>query len=147
MRYPVGVLSLVLMLLPVVGSADEKPSSLPAPECRGPDGQILPEARDPFPITGSTVRPVAVSTPMPRPPNRVKGCPDPPRIWVQAVVTTQGKVCAASLLLPVPEACSAYAERAVAAVRKWQFKPFVQDKVPVAFLYYVGIGFNGQPPP
>jgi hypothetical protein len=149
MRYPLGVLVLGLMLLPAVGSADETSSSLPPPECRGRDGQIPPEAKDPVPIAGSNERPIAISTPMPRPPNRPKDCPDPPRIWVQAVVTTQGKVCASRLLLLVPEACSAYAERAVDAVRKWTFKPLVRDGAPVAFLYYVGIGFQSgrQAPP
>lgn len=149
MRHPAGALCLALMLVSSAGSAEEpSPTAFPPPECRGRDGQILPEAKDPVPTTGSTNRPVAVSSPLPRPPSRSKGCEVPPRIWVQAVVTTKGEVCATGLLLPVPKDCSAYAELAVKAVRKWKFRPLVRDGKPVAFLYYIGVGFQqGGPAP
>ena len=149
MRHPAGALGLALMLLSSAGSAEEpSPTAFPPPECRGRDGQILPEARDPVPTTGPTDRPVVLSSPVPRPPRPPRGCEVPPRIWVQAVVTTKGEVCATAPLLPVPEECSAYGELAVKAVRKWKFKPLVRDGKQVAFLYYVGVGFQqGRPAP
>jgi hypothetical protein len=85
MRHPAGALWLALMLVSSAGSAEEPSSSaLPPPECRGRDGQILPEAKDPAPATDLN-RPVVISSPVSRQPRRPKGCSNPPRIWVQAV--------------------------------------------------------------
>jgi TonB family protein len=143
MHLSANVVCLIFFLMADPGSADET-AILPAPVCLGRDGQPLPVAKDPVSIVSEVDRPVLVSNPMPRWPRRVRGCDRPPRIWVQAIVTTNGEICAANLLKPLPQACSTLGERAVEAVRKWKFRPYLRDGVPVAFHYAVGIGFKRE---
>lgn len=145
MRHAAPTVCLVLLLMPGSAPADET-EVLPAPVCLGRDGQPLPEAKDPVPVTGEVERPVLVSNPIPGWPARVKGCEAPPRVWVQAVVTTRGEVCAAGLLKPLPRECGKFGEIAVEAVRKWKFRPYLKEGAPVSFLYYVGIGFTRDAP-
>lgn len=144
MRHVARLAALALLLMPSVGSAADENAVLPAPQCLTRDGQPLPEGKDPIPVTASLERPVKVSGAGPGWPRRTEGCPAPPRVWVQAVISTTGEVCAASLLKPLPEACEPFGESAVKAVRKWRFRPFLKDGAPVAILYYLGVGFSRE---
>jgi len=143
MHHSAHVVCLIIFLMTNPGSADET-EILPPPVCLGRDGQPLPEAKNPVHVGREVDRPVLVSNPMPRWPRRVKGCDTPPRIWVQALVTTKGEICAANLLKPLPQACNPLGERAVEAVQKWKFRPYLKDGVPVAFHYAVGIGLTRE---
>jgi hypothetical protein len=146
MRHVVPAVCLVLLLMPgpVLPAEAE---TLPAPVCLGRDGQPLPGAKDPVRITvGMEERPVVVSNPMPPWPGRVKGCELPPRVWVQAVVTLEGEVCAAGLLKPLPPECAKFSKLAVKGVRKWKFQPLLREGAPVAFLYYVALDFTPDAP-
>ena len=142
MHHSAHVACLIFFLMANPGSAAET-EALPAPVCLGRDGQPLPEAKDPVYIVSLVDRPVLVSNPMPKWPRRVKGCDRLP-IWVQAIVTTNGEICAANLHKPLPQACSTLGERAVETVLKWKFRPYLRDGVPVAFHYTLGIDFNRE---
>lgn len=148
MRRSATIAGLALLLIAGAGSAAEENTVLPAPQCLTRDGQPLPAGKDPFPGTAlvGAERPVKISGPEPRWPRRAKGCSGPPRVWVQAVISTTGEVCAASLLKPLPASCEPFGESAVAAVRKWKFRPVLREGAPVAILYYVGIGFGSDVP-
>lgn len=141
-----SIAGLVLILLPGLGLAGDEDAALPAPKCLTRDGQPLPEAKDPITISSDLERPVKISGRGPHWPTGTKGCPEPPRVWVQAVISTTGEVCAAGLLKPLPEPCEPFGKSAVAAVRKWKFRPVQREGAPVAVLYYVGIGFGRETP-
>lgn len=146
MRHSASIAGLVLLLISSMGSAADENATLPAPKCLTRDGQPLPEAKDPITITSDLERPVRISGFLPPWPRQTKGCPAPPRVWVQAVISTTGEVCAASLLKPLPASCESFGESAVASVRKWKFRPVQRQGVPVAVLYYVGISFGREAP-
>lgn len=146
MRHSACIAGLILLLIPSVGPAADEDAILPAPKCLTRDGQVLPEGKDPIHMTSFVERPVKISGPGPHWPKRTKGCPEPPRVWVQAVISTTGEVCAAGLLKPLPAACEPFGESAVTAVKKWRFRPIQQEGAPVAVLYYVGISFGREAP-
>lgn len=150
MRHAASLAALVLLLMPAVGLAAEESTALPVPQCLTRDGQPLPEGKDPVPVAALSERPVKISGRGPGWPSGVKGCPFPPRVWVQAVISTTGEVCAAGLLKPLPEGCEPFGESAVKTLRTWRFRPNLREGAPVAVLYYLGIAFGQEgaaPPP
>jgi hypothetical protein len=143
MIQPFRAVSLALFaLLLATGSAfAEEGATLPAPQCLDRKGEVLPEARDAVRITPDIEFPVAISQPATSAARWKKGCPLTDPIKVQAIITTEGKVCGASLLRPLPEACKALGEHAVDTIRHWKFRPAKSQGTPVAVIYDASINF------
>ncbi|MFL6232644.1 MAG: energy transducer TonB [Thermoanaerobaculia bacterium] len=141
-----SAIGLALFLTSSLGSAAEIPAVLPAPTCLTPDGQPLPEAKDPIQITALSAaeRPVPVSTPRPRWSRKALDCQPQGKVWVQMLITTKGEVCAAGLFQQLPPSCDKVGTDAIEAARKWKFRPGQREGSPIAVLYILGFDFKPQ---
>jgi hypothetical protein len=109
------------------------PSQAP---CVGPDGKPLPEAMMPVLIGSKDLTPPRIRKKRnPVFPLLMGGCRIPPKVVVEAIITTKGDICGARIASELPPQCAAYGKAWLNAVKQWKFHPARMGEEPVAVFF------------
>jgi hypothetical protein len=144
---------LLVTLLAASVSPDPTPvtpaEGLPPLACLDDRGVPLPESIGARERQGQAVaRPEPLTRVAPKFPRKARGCrgPKPIGVDVEALVTTEGRVCAARVVSRLAPSCLPYGEAAIEAVKQWVFKPAVADGQSVPYDFVLTIQFVNTPP-
>jgi protein TonB len=118
-------------------------AELPVILPEGPPPPVEPEPQPdlagPVHVVGAIVPPEAVFAPRPNYPEAARRARRPGTVVLQATIDREGRVTELEILLGAPLGMT---EAALAAVRRWRFRPATLEDRPVAVYYHLTVRFE-----